>query len=315
MKYSFIVPVYNGEKYIDRCINNLLMQSYTNFEIIIVNDGSEDESEPILKKYAEKYKEKVVLINQKNNGLSISRNIGLENSRGDYILFVDIDDIFHLDGLKIIDDNLDNDYDLVKFNWTGNKKLLGNNFDRIVKTGPEALKSLIKKKEVFEMAPIYAYKKKFLDTINFKFKPYRYHEDFGLIPLTILKARLVMILNSNLYYYDQTNVDSITRSGDYNKTKKKAYDVLKYCVEINNDIDNLSNVDYDVIKLFKSYNVNAVLAKSKTLKNKERKEFNEKIVRFKILENLHTNTILQSIKKFYIKIKYAILIKKKRINK
>lgn len=88
---SIIVPVYNVEKYLDRCVNSLLNQSYKNIEIILVNDGSTDNSPNLCNKYAD-LDTRVRVINQKNQGTSIAKISGLTNSFGKYILFVDSDD-------------------------------------------------------------------------------------------------------------------------------------------------------------------------------------------------------------------------------
>lgn len=87
---SVIVPVYNGEKYIERCIDSLLNQTYKNIEILIVNDGSTDGTSEKLKKYYTN--EKVIIINQKNGGVSKARNKAIESARGEYIQFTDSDD-------------------------------------------------------------------------------------------------------------------------------------------------------------------------------------------------------------------------------
>lgn len=88
---SIIIPVYNTEKWLSRCINSVISQTYEDIEIIIINDGSSDGSEEIIKTYAEKDK-RIVFINQKNHGVSYSRNIGISISSGEYIAFVDSDD-------------------------------------------------------------------------------------------------------------------------------------------------------------------------------------------------------------------------------
>lgn len=88
---SVIVPVYNVEKYLDRCLNSLLNQTYKNIEIILIDDGSTDNSSSICDRYANKYSN-IVVIHKKNEGQSSARNIGLQNINGEYIGFVDSDD-------------------------------------------------------------------------------------------------------------------------------------------------------------------------------------------------------------------------------
>ncbi len=91
---SIIVPIYNAEKYIARCLDNLLLQTIGNFEIIAVNDGSQDNSLAILLDYAKKNKY-IRVINQKNMGPSSARNKGILKAKGEYIGFVDVDDWIH----------------------------------------------------------------------------------------------------------------------------------------------------------------------------------------------------------------------------
>ncbi len=95
-KISVIVAVYNTEKYVERCLNSLLNQTYQNLEIIVVEDGSTDNSKEVLKKYSHNDKVKLIY-NKKNSGLSYSRNIGLENATGSYIGYIDSDDYVDLD--------------------------------------------------------------------------------------------------------------------------------------------------------------------------------------------------------------------------
>lgn len=88
---SIIVPVYNAEKYLDRCVKSILSQTYPNIEIILVNDGSKDNSEAICKKWVKKDK-RVTLINKENGGASSARNLGIEKAKGKFVQFVDADD-------------------------------------------------------------------------------------------------------------------------------------------------------------------------------------------------------------------------------
>lgn len=98
-KASIIVPCYNGEKYINRSLDGLLAQTYENLEILVVNDGSTDNSEKIVKKYLKKDK-RIRLVSRKNGGIWKARIAGLENSTGYYIGFIDVDDDLHPEFVK-----------------------------------------------------------------------------------------------------------------------------------------------------------------------------------------------------------------------
>src|SRR5690554_865847 len=88
---SVIVPVYNVDQYLHRCIQSILNQSYSNLEILLINDGSSDSSGEICNEY-ERKDARVTVIHQENNGVSVARNVGLENVRGYWFCFVDSDD-------------------------------------------------------------------------------------------------------------------------------------------------------------------------------------------------------------------------------
>ena len=95
-RISIIVPVYNVDKYLDRCLNSILKQTYQNLEIILVDDGSTDNSPKLCDEYATK-DNRIIVIHQENSGLASARNTGLENSTGDFVGFVDSDDWIELD--------------------------------------------------------------------------------------------------------------------------------------------------------------------------------------------------------------------------
>ena len=89
---SVIVPVYNVENYLAKCLDSLVNQSYENIEILVVNDGSTDDSEKIMKEYVQKFPEKIKAFHKENGGLSDARNFGIDRATGDYLGFVDSDD-------------------------------------------------------------------------------------------------------------------------------------------------------------------------------------------------------------------------------
>lgn len=97
---TVVVPIYNMEAYIDRCMSMLLNQTYPMYEILLVDDGSTDNSTQICEKYVQKYSNKVRYIHKKNGGLSSARNCGIDHARGQYIIFPDPDDWVELDYLE-----------------------------------------------------------------------------------------------------------------------------------------------------------------------------------------------------------------------
>ena len=95
-KVSIIVPVYNAEKYLERCLDSLVNQTLKDIEIICINDGSTDKSLKILNKYAGEYNN-ILIIEQENKGQSAARNVGIDTAGGEFIAFIDADDWVDLD--------------------------------------------------------------------------------------------------------------------------------------------------------------------------------------------------------------------------
>lgn len=102
-RFSVVVPVYNAEKYLEHCLDSILNQTYQDFEIVIVNDGSTDSSVDICRQYQKKNSEKIILINQDNKGIFIARKIAFAHTQGEIIVSVDSDDALRADALEILD--------------------------------------------------------------------------------------------------------------------------------------------------------------------------------------------------------------------
>ena len=92
IKVSVVVPIFNVEEYLERCVKSLLNQTLDDIEIILVNDGSEDKSGEIAQDFSNKYPEKIIYVEKKNGGLSDARNYGMKFATGEYIAFLDSDD-------------------------------------------------------------------------------------------------------------------------------------------------------------------------------------------------------------------------------
>lgn len=124
MKFSVIVPVYNAEKYLEKCILSVLNQKYENWELILVDDGSKDSSPRIADKYAEK-DNRIIVIHQKNAGPGIARNNGIEKATGEFIIFLDSDDYIDEDYFALLEPKAQNTdvvfIDVVQVNKEGKK--------------------------------------------------------------------------------------------------------------------------------------------------------------------------------------------------
>lgn len=205
--YSVIIPVYNVEKYIQRCLDSVLSQSFLDFEVIIVDDESPDNSIAIINNnFNDK---RIKILSKKNGGLSDARNFGLEHAKGKYVWFIDSDDyITEIDALqKIYKSILANEKpEIVVFNT----KVIFENITRedivIYNTSldPETFSGFdyIKIYDVFPFnAWTQCYYKDFLTNNNFKFTKNLYYEDIYLNLDVYKKAKKVVGINEVLYTY------------------------------------------------------------------------------------------------------------------
>ena len=118
---SVIIPVYNVERYLEECLNSLQHQTYTDIEVILVNDGSTDNSKTICERYCEE-DSRFYLLNQTNQGQSVARNVGVAASKGEFIAFVDSDDIIQKNYLEKLMQYMTEEVDIVESNFIVSKK-------------------------------------------------------------------------------------------------------------------------------------------------------------------------------------------------
>lgn len=312
---SVIVPVYNTEKYVEKCINSILNSSFKDFEIIIVNDGSTDNSEEIIKKIIEENKDfNIKYLKKENGGLSDARNFTLPYITGKYISFIDSDDYIDVNLYKNLEKYMKQDIDLIKFKMkkvdeAGNilEKLDGPVFEKC--TGEEGYKKICVDDKFLDPACIYLYKTKFFKENNFKYAKGLYHEDFGLTSLIILKANSFVSAKEFGYYYLQTK-NSITRDKDYKKEIKKAKDLIKH---YDNMIEKIDNDNYKISKeskiLIKRYFTNTLLLKSYDLKEENLKKYLEELKKRKLYKNIRPENLKQLIKKILLMINVKLYLK------
>ncbi len=292
-KFSIIVPVYNTEKYLERCLDSIKEQTISDYEVIVVNDGSTDNSKDIIKKYPYK------VINQKNQGLSMARNNGVKEARGEYIIFLDSDDYLEKNLLKKINAVLDNKPDLVRYQIkeTYDDKESVSYLEKAFKglRGEEAFK-IITTYHFVENAWAYAIKREYYLKEKFSFKKDTYHEDFGLIPLVIIKAKIVNSIDYCGYCYYQRE-GSIMNNRDYTKTKKKVRDFYNHYLYLKKEIEKTS-LDK---AYFMSFISNSLILKITELKGKDYKEMLRKIKKDKVFSYILTNSLGRKIKKIILK--------------
>ena len=288
-KTSVIVPIYNAEKYIARCIDSILVQADKETELILINDGSTDKSEEIVKTYLEKNKETIKYIKKENTGVADTRNIGIEQATGDYIIFVDSDDYIDKNLFKNLEKYMNQNIEIIKYKaiieTEGEDEIgqfEGPTFD--VTTGEDAFSRLYFTDEMVDALWVYAYKRELFTKNNFKFIKDTYHEDFGLIPLLILKAKSFVSTNIQGYYYVQSQ-NSITRNEDYSKTVKKVFDTLIHYDNMINTISHyeISEKSKEDVKIFYT---NSILLRVNDLKEQDRKRFIKEIRKRKMTKNI-----------------------------
>lgn len=305
MKFSIVIPVYNVEKYIDKCLGSLVNQTYKNFEVIIVNDGSPDNSEKIIEKYVKKDK-RIKSFVKENGGLSDARNYGVKHCNGDYLLFLDSDDFLEKDLLKKLEEVISRKkYDLIKFKIklvTEDGKLIRNEkgFDLSKKLNLKEILSL----EYSELAGSYCYNMDFFKKEKFMYAKGRIHEDFGLTPYILVKAQNIYYLNYCGYNYVQ-RAGSIVNGAE--KNVRRANDVLYHFDWLYEKIINDNTIqDKDVIL---SYIANGVINISILLNGKELKFHVKELRKRKVFNLLLNDTLPRKIKKLIIKIAPIMYIK------
>lgn len=230
---SIIVPSYNVEAYLPECIDSLLSQSDRDkVEVIIINDGSTDNTLTVASTYCQQYPEFIHIVDQKNQGLSSSRNVGIDASSGDYILFLDSDDylaevtietllkeikdkpecqVFSYD-CKPFPDTLvpSNDPSLQRWDnyfRRSNKYISAGGY-----TGQDFYRLMFDKDIWLPTAWLYVYKKSFLNDSKLKFKAGIFHEDELFTAQCLLNAKSITYIDKKLYCYRVERPGSIMNS-------------------------------------------------------------------------------------------------------
>lgn len=209
-KISIIVPIYNVEDYLKQALESIVLQNQSEIEIILVNDGSTDQSGKIAQNYAETYSN-IKLVSKENGGLSSARNTGLALASGDYIMFLDSDDYLERDSLITIQDKLQNGkYDLVLFsgqkiiesrNGDVNRQAYGATINATYDNGVQAYKHLYSSKNYYTCVWFYAVRRKLLVDNRIEFLNNILHEDHLFTFQVFMAAGSVCCCSDVLYNY------------------------------------------------------------------------------------------------------------------
>lgn len=232
MLLSILIPVYNAEKYLERCLNSIVRQKEFGDQVnmVIINDGSEDNSLDIIHRYAQKYSDAVKVVNRENKGIGPTRNELMNISDGEYIWFIDADDYVDDHSLDIILQTLKNgDYDmlLMGYHWVS-----GENAKQVIYKG-EYLSGLhLASSGIYQNSLwVRVIKKDIIKDHNVRFQPYSMGEDFDFLFKLLPYLKTIKCVESPLYYY-VFNPNSAVGKKDMEHKKRVTEDSIN-CIETN----------------------------------------------------------------------------------
>lgn len=215
---SIIVPIYNAEKYLDSCIQSVLRQTYTNWELILIDDGSTDKSGRIAEEYGFA-DERITVFHQKNLGVSLARNQGIDEATENYVVFLDADDELIEDCLaKTVNIAEETNADVVAGRSCENQELFQ---DRIIWTGAEALENSLKDHLFTYSACAKLIRREFIGKTRFT-PDIRINEDSYFVFQLLCKQNVFVLTNDVIYFY-RANSESSSRT----VFSEKYFDILK----------------------------------------------------------------------------------------
>lgn len=239
---TVIIPVYNVQKYLEKCVDSVLSQSYTNIEILLIDDGSIDGSSAICDRLSLKDL-RITIIHKENGGLSDARNTGIREAKGEYIAFLDSDDYIDQSAYEImINKMIDMDLDILTaypvsvfedghLIRDAKKRIISE----IIMRGEDYLASCIESNNMLWAVQFNMYRSELVKKCFFKHGIL--HEDMLWTPKVFLNAKRVMCLDLEFYYYLKRE-NSIT----HNKNRKKnGIDLINTCYELEKSYLNIKN--------------------------------------------------------------------------
>lgn len=251
MKISVIIPIYNVGYYLQQCVNSVIKQTYENIEIILVDDGSNDECPAICDTYAKKYSN-VKVVHKPNGGLSDARNVGIQNSTGDYLLFLDADDFWKdLTAIQSLVDRINITHaDLINFSYIKYYEDLNkydNYFENIESLSLDMSKSerinyLLDNNLYIASACNKLVKKSLFEDDDLYFVKGIYSEDIDWCLRLLIKANRPDFICENFYCYRQRS-DSITHTINDKKCQDLTNNILN-CFSIVEKNDSLKDSLY-----------------------------------------------------------------------
>ena len=329
--FSLILPVFNVEPFLKDCLDSISNQTFKNFEVICINDGSTDNSMSVLKEYAQK-DTRFKIISQENQGQGVARNKGLKSAKGEYIVFVDPDDWLETNALEeiytcfkqtkaeVIEFNFReyNDYSgKFRFINHANRMKKTFNYDLVPKnyySWQDVKKGCLYRLELHIWTR--AYSKKFLDKINARFAPTKHGEDHLFAHIVLLNASAIYYLDQYLYNYRCRKGSAVNSISDNNLGVFENIELIKEYLIENNFYEELKDEfkDYQIIVMSWHYkNVPSNMLdeyRSKCLKYLTPKEYKKMLhlVKYKHTSLLEFIFSLKNEQEFGIKRKVITIL-------
>lgn len=251
---SIVIPVYNVGEYIRECLESLLMQTYNDLQIIVVDDGSTDNTMTIVKEYEDRFKDYTVLC-QKNQGVSVARNTAFRHIRGEYTIYIDPDDFLKLNMLENMYNRAQKDKsDIVVCEYymyygENNEKNYIEKYDadpQKIYTNYEVMDLMLNYKLQGQLWNK-LFKTELLKKIEFRFEPGRYIQDAFPVFRAIHKSKAICFINKSLYYYRQRATSTV-----HKKNAKLTEDYYHAMTSIIKYIkDNNVRVNNESLNIFK----------------------------------------------------------------
>lgn len=232
-KISIIVPIYNEEENLRKCIESLINQTYKELEIILINDGSTDKSKEIIESFKDK---RIIAIDKKNTGISDTRNKGIDKSTGDYIMFVDSDDYLELNCIeRLIETAEKENSEIVMFNYyleTPSKRI-EIKLPKIEARNLKEDKDLLTKIHLGPCTKIFKSEliKDNLFPLNLKY------EDVPFVVEAVIKAGKISFVPNYLYHY------VIKKSGETITRDERIFDIITICAIVEKKLEQINYVN------------------------------------------------------------------------
>ena len=256
---TVVIPVYNVERYLKRCIESVLAQEWKDYEILLVDDGSTDHSPQICDDYVKAY-DFISVIHKENGGLSEARNTGISHAKGEYVYFPDSDDWIEPDTFIALAEALESqEFDIISFN----RDFVKGEEDAIVSEpevtqvfeGKDAFVQMLKHRYITGFANDKIYRKSLFVDNNILFPSRKYYEDLGTNYKLFLSAKKVYATNQKYYHYLIDNPDSITQSWN----EKKFRDMFGFYKEVFYSDFVRSQLNQEELHISQLYYVNGLI--------------------------------------------------------